>query len=311
MGLGISAMHYTGMAALRMSPPIGYDLPIVALSVAIAVIASWGALLMMHQGERIKLPLLLRLLLGAVIMGLAISGMHYTAMLGTHFQAGSLCLADALRIEPGALAVLISLGMMILFGSSFFLILFDQRAARQDAQVLAGLVLSFSLLVTWQLWNNAQQNAVQIQQIEFDDHVQGVIKDINQRMKAYGQVMRGVDGLFSHSDIPVSRSEFHDHIAGLRLKEDYPGIQGIRFVPVVPGAAKKRHIAAMRRENLPAYNIWPEGRRDVYAPVNYVEPFDERNRQVFGYDMLSDRDYPRPGDSIPGLRRAGAGARFR
>ena len=304
MGLGISAMHYTGMAALKMSPPIGYAPPIVALSVAIAAIASWGALLMMYQGERIKLPPLPRLMLGAVIMGLAISGMHYTAMLGTHFQPGSLCLADTLRIEPGTLAVLVSLGSLCLFGGSFFLILFNQRVARQDAQVLAGLVLAFSLLLTYQLWNNAQQYAAQVQQAEFDMRVREIVNDINQRMRAYEQVMRGVDGLFSHSAVPVSRSEFHDHIARLRLKEDYPGIQGIRFVPVVPGAEKNRHIAAMRKKNLPAYNIWPEGRRDIYAPVAYIEPFDSRNQQVFGYDMLSDRDYPRPGDSAAGLRRA-------
>ncbi|MDO8291464.1 MAG: CHASE domain-containing protein, partial [Gallionella sp.] len=304
MGLGIGAMHYTGMAALRMSPPVSYDPPIVALSLAIAVAASWGALLMMYQGGRIKLPPLLRLMLGAVIMGLAISGMHYAAMSGAHFQPGSVSLADTLRMEPGALAVLVSLGSLCLFGGSFFLILFDQRVARQDGLILAGLVLAFSLMLTWQLWNNARQNAMQLQQIEFDAHVHEIVDNINKRMKTYGQVMRGVGGLFSHSAITVSRSEFRDYIARLRLKEDYPGIQGIRFVPVVPDTAKDRYVAAMRRQNLPAYNIWPEGRREVYAPVAYAEPFDKRNQQVFGYDMLSDRDYPRPGDFAPGLRRA-------
>src|SRR5574340_989223 len=165
MGLGIGAMHYTGMAALRMSPPISYTPSVVALSLIIAVAASWGALLMMHGGERIKLPPLPRLMLGAVIMGLAISGMHYTAMLGTHFQPDSMCLADTLRIEPVTLAMLVFLGAIFLFGSGFLPALFDQRVNRQDARVLAGLVLAFSLMLTYQLWNNAQQNSEQIQQI--------------------------------------------------------------------------------------------------------------------------------------------------
>ena len=304
MGLGISVMHYTGMAALKMSPPVSYDPLLFVLSVAIAIIASWGALLLMHQDARIKLSPLFRIMMGALIMGLAISGMHYTAMLGTHFQPGSMCLADPLRMEPGTLAVLVFLGSMLVFGGSFFLILSDQRVARQDAQVLAGLVLAFSLMLTYQLWNNAEQNAARVQQIEFDAHVHEIIGDINKRMKTYEQVMRGVDGLFSHSDILVNRSEFHDHIARLQLREDYPGIQGIRFVPVVPDAEKSRHIAAMRKQTSAPYNIWPEGRRDIYAPVAYIEPFDVRNQQVFGYDMLSDLDYPRPGDSAGGLRRA-------
>ncbi len=304
MGLCINVMHYTGMAALKVSLPVSYDPLLFALSVVIAVIASWGTLLLMYQIERIKLRPWFRIMLGAAVMGLAISGVHYTSMLGSHFQPGSTGLAETLRIEPDVLAMLISSAALFLFGGSFFLILFDQRVTRQDGTVLAGLVLTLSLTVTYQLWHIAQQNAVQILQIRFDDEVRSIASDINKRLKTYEQVMRGVDGLFSHSDIPVSRSEFHDHIARLRLKEDYPGIQGIRFVPVVPDAAKDRHIAAIRKENLPAYNIWPEGRRDIYAPVIYAEPLDQRNQRVFGYDMLSDRDYPMLGDSELGPRRA-------
>ena len=55
MGAGISMMHYTGMAALKMSPPISYNPAIFILSIIIATIASWGALLMMYQGERFGL----------------------------------------------------------------------------------------------------------------------------------------------------------------------------------------------------------------------------------------------------------------
>ncbi len=302
MGLGIVAMHYGGMAALKMSPPISYDPPIVALSVAIAILASWGALLIIYRSEHIKLPPLLRLTLGSVIMGLAISGMHYTAMIGTHVQPGAMCFADGLRVEPGTLAVLISSGLMFLFGGSFLLILFDKRVTRQDAQILSGLMLAFSLTLTYQIWNNAQQNAAQVLQTKFDYQVREIADDITKRMKAYEQVMRGVEGLFAHSDT-IKRDEFRDYIARLRIKESYPGIQSIRFVPIVPKTEKNRHIAAVRKEGFPAYTIWPEVRGDIYAPVVYAEPADERNRQVFGYDMLSDLASPRPGEQ-PGMRHA-------
>ena len=82
MGVGISAMHYTAMAALKMLLDISYNPVSFILSIVIAIIASWGALLMMYQGERIKLPTLLRFILGAVIMGLAVSGMHYISLQG-------------------------------------------------------------------------------------------------------------------------------------------------------------------------------------------------------------------------------------
>ncbi len=141
MGLGISIMHYTGMAALKMSPPISYDPLIFILSVAIAVIASWGALLMMYQGERIKIPMLPRFALGSVIMGLAISGMHYTAMLGTQIQPGSVCLSYSPEGDnlPAMMVVLVSLVSLLWFGGGILAVLFDQHMARRNAQALAQL----------------------------------------------------------------------------------------------------------------------------------------------------------------------------
>lgn len=169
-------------------------------------------------------------------------------------------------------------------------------------QFLPWMVLAVSLAVTYQLWSSARNNAVQVLQTQFDFRVRDVVDDINKRMKTYEQVMRGVEGLFAHAK-EVDRNEFHNYIAKLRLKESYPGIQGVRFVPVVPYAEKSRHVAAIHKEGFTSYSIWPEGQRDIYAPVAYVEPFDVRNQQVFGYDMLSDRDFPRPGETI-GMRRA-------
>ncbi|MBZ0097297.1 MAG: EAL domain-containing protein [Sulfuricella sp.] len=146
MGAGISAMHYTGMAALKMAPAISYDPLIFALSVVISVIASWSALLMIYQGDRIPLPPLLRFVLGAVIMGLAISGMHYTALLGTYIQPGSMCLASDLRIEPNILALLVSLTSLFWFGGGILATLFDQRMVRQNSLALAQLQAAHAAL---------------------------------------------------------------------------------------------------------------------------------------------------------------------
>jgi diguanylate cyclase (GGDEF)-like protein/PAS domain S-box-containing protein len=140
-------MHYTGMAALKMSPEISYDPLIFILSVAIAIIASWGALLMMYQGERIKLSLLPRFALGGVIMGLAISGMHYTAMLGANIQPNSMCLAGAARVAPDILAIIVSLICLLWFGGGILATLFDQRMARRNAQALAQLEQTHRLVL--------------------------------------------------------------------------------------------------------------------------------------------------------------------
>lgn len=81
MGAGICAMHYSGMAAIQIVPMIRYEPFLVAASIAIAVVASFAALwLAFYLRNGTSRILLLARLAAAVIMGIAISGMHYTAM---------------------------------------------------------------------------------------------------------------------------------------------------------------------------------------------------------------------------------------
>src|SRR6516165_1550664 len=82
MGTGIAAMHYTGMAAMRMPADIRYDRVLVALSVLIAIGASIPALWLAF-----RTTLAWQRLLAAVVMGFAISGMHYTGMAAATFIA--------------------------------------------------------------------------------------------------------------------------------------------------------------------------------------------------------------------------------
>jgi NO-binding membrane sensor protein with MHYT domain len=82
MGLGIAAMHYTGMAAMRGSAELSYDRLFVTLSLVIAIGASTAALWLAFRTTE-----LWQKLAAAVVMGLAISGMHYTAMRAAIFAA--------------------------------------------------------------------------------------------------------------------------------------------------------------------------------------------------------------------------------
>ncbi|WP_086663212.1 MHYT domain-containing protein [Lentzea kentuckyensis] len=74
-GLGVAAMHYTGMAAIEISADVSYNPGIVGLSVVIAVVAATAAL---WFTRKVTGPLAV---LGAsLVMGLAVTGMHYTGM---------------------------------------------------------------------------------------------------------------------------------------------------------------------------------------------------------------------------------------
>jgi NO-binding membrane sensor protein with MHYT domain len=75
VGVGVTAMHYMGMAAMSMADSMSYSLPLLVLSVVIAIVAGTAAL---WAGTRVSG---LRATVGAaLIMGVAVSGMHYTGM---------------------------------------------------------------------------------------------------------------------------------------------------------------------------------------------------------------------------------------
>jgi diguanylate cyclase (GGDEF)-like protein len=96
MGAGICAMHYLGMAAVQVVPMIRYEPGLVAASAAIAIAASFAALWMFtHLGTQDTWRMRATRIGAAFVMGLAISGMHYTAMAASRFAANSYC------INPG------------------------------------------------------------------------------------------------------------------------------------------------------------------------------------------------------------------
>ncbi len=87
MGSGISLMHYTGMAAMIMPATTTYNPGIVALSTLIAISASFVAMwLAIHQKKYHLTNSPVIKLASSLVLGLAISGMHYTGMAGVNFQ---------------------------------------------------------------------------------------------------------------------------------------------------------------------------------------------------------------------------------
>jgi NO-binding membrane sensor protein with MHYT domain len=75
-GLGVASMHYTGMAAMRIEGTVTYDDLLVAASVGIAVMAATVALWFTVTVRRVT-----AIIASALVMGVAVTGMHYTGML--------------------------------------------------------------------------------------------------------------------------------------------------------------------------------------------------------------------------------------
>jgi len=87
MGAGIGTMHYVGMAAMVMAPSLHYDMPIFFLSIVVAVVLAILSLWIRFgiRRTRFRLSSLGLNVMSGTVMGLAISGMHYTGMAAARF----------------------------------------------------------------------------------------------------------------------------------------------------------------------------------------------------------------------------------
>ena len=82
VGIGVASMHYMGMWAMRMPDTMGYNTRLFVLSVVLAIVAGTAAL-----WAALRLRGLRHTLYASLIMGVAVSGMHYTGMAAMRLQA--------------------------------------------------------------------------------------------------------------------------------------------------------------------------------------------------------------------------------
>jgi signal transduction histidine kinase len=144
MGGAISGMHYIGMAAMRLPAIVTWRPLLVTASIAIAITASFVALLLALRLRRSSGGLFRWLRLwAAIIMGVAIAGMHYTAMAAARFTpAGSEAPVGTLSLHTGGLAVAVTIGTVVILSLALAGAAIDDRArllareqrARRDAE---------------------------------------------------------------------------------------------------------------------------------------------------------------------------------
>ncbi|MEQ8464256.1 MHYT domain-containing protein [Coleofasciculus sp. E1-EBD-02] len=136
MGLGIAAMHYTGMMAMKLEAVADYNLTLVAVSIAVAIAASFIALGLAFQLRHIQADArILPKLASAIVMGLAISGMHYIGMAAVRFQGtDSIVLPSSSMIDNLWLARFIAVATLFILALPLIVSLFDQRLNVEKAK---------------------------------------------------------------------------------------------------------------------------------------------------------------------------------
>lgn len=130
MGAGTTIMHYIGMSALRANCVVSYSPPLVVASFVIAVAASslalWLAFSPRHRPH---------VMAGAVTMGLAISGMHYTGMAAATFlPVEDLVAISAPVLSLHLLAIVVAVTAFVICGL-FLLVMLPDRVGGEEPGV--------------------------------------------------------------------------------------------------------------------------------------------------------------------------------
>jgi NO-binding membrane sensor protein with MHYT domain len=125
-GIGVAGMHYVGMAAMEVQGHVHYNLAIVALSVVIAIVAATAALwaTTVVRGARAVVA-------AALVMGLAVTGMHYTGIAAMTITLDS---TEPLNggISSSVLIPLVIMGVAVISVATVFILALSPGSREMD-----------------------------------------------------------------------------------------------------------------------------------------------------------------------------------
>lgn len=148
-------------------------------------------------------------------------------------------------------------------------------------------ILIIGILLTLHQYIHDKQQSKETLEARFNTYFIEISHHMTEKIEAYEQMLRATQGLFyaSHN---VSRQEFRAFTRQLQIGVFYPGLQGLGYAPIIEADEREKHVESVRESGFPEYQMYPDGERDFYTTILYLEPFSDRNLRAFGYDMASE-----------------------
>lgn len=150
-----------------------------------------------------------------------------------------------------------------------------------------GIVLVSGFVITFFAYTISQRNIQEYERNNFSYQTEEIASLIKGKMNIYTNALSWGKWFFD-SSVSVDRNEWYSYVNSLNMRQNYPGIQGMGFSQVIQPEEKDNFITSVRNEWFTDFSITPEGQRDIYTSIVFLEPFYERNKRAFGYDMFSD-----------------------
>lgn len=154
--------------------------------------------------------------------------------------------------------------------------------------VFSGLIIVLGLLITLFATLQVKQTAEARALKNFSLIADQTTARVEKRLADYALVLRGAAGLFGASE-QVTRADWARYVQTLKVAQKFTGdFIGINYTQLIAPSELNQHIEQTRREGFPDYRVWPTGKRPLYTPIIFIEPFAGRNVTALGYDMFSE-----------------------
>lgn len=153
--------------------------------------------------------------------------------------------------------------------------------------ILAWTLLALLLGTSFASWYMASRQMHEVMQKRLDVQQSQIVSAIQDQFSAFEQILRGGLGLFAASD-KVTQQNWRAYVQSLQLQRRFPGAQGIGYAQVLTSPELQDFVARVRGAEQPGFAVSPPGAREIYAPILYLEPENQRYASAIGFDMWSD-----------------------
>ena len=201
IGAGIGAMHYSGMAAMHLNGMIRYDIKLFALSILVAIVlatlALWIKFGLKSWQTRRNTEVMIT---SSVVMGLAVSGMHYTAMAAAYFIHGEDNTNTTAGMSPTYLASIVLVATCLIIVITLVATYFQKynEFSIRRSYRLPGLLVVAWAVISWlssnYYYNHLTDNLIQ----QESQRAAQNLNDISNNINASLELLKGAGQVLSH-----------------------------------------------------------------------------------------------------------------
>ncbi|MCK5741287.1 MAG: CHASE domain-containing protein [Chlorobi bacterium] len=145
----------------------------------------------------------------------------------------------------------------------------------------AFIILAAFIAFSFWVWDLSEKQVYSDQQLEFDKATISIMSRFELQHQTNLHILHSMTGLY---DQLVQVVQDYFHLYGSIPTKTYPSIYSLMYAPIVSGNGLDEFIYNARSGGSYDYDVYPKGKRDLYIPIEIVEPM-EPNKVMSGFDL--------------------------